>query len=100
LDCLLVAAANLLQLRERRGGDLRDLGQRLDAEGSVSCWFGTFRVGAYEPIGEVEELAQAARRLAGGHLLAVDGGVAGVLHEARLDRERAADQRLEARFGQ
>ena len=62
--------------------------------------FAPARVGAREPIGEVEELAQAAGGLSGRHRLAVRGGVAGVLHEARLDGERAADQRLEARLGE
>ena len=35
LDCLLEAAGDLLQLRERRRGDLRDARQRLDAEGRI-----------------------------------------------------------------
>ena len=48
----------------------------------------------------MEEFAQAACGLSGRHRLAVRGGVAGVLHEARLDGERAADQRLEARLGE
>ena len=88
-NCASVVAAHLRHAR-----------QRLDAEGGIGRRLRPARIGAREPIGEVEELAQAARGLAGRHLLAVRGGVAGVLHEARLDGERAADQRLEARLGE
>jgi hypothetical protein len=98
-DRLLETAGDLLQLGQRRGGDLRELRQRLDAEGRLGRRLRALRVGAGEPIGDVEELAQAAGGLAGRHLLAVDGGVAGVLHKARLDRESAAEERLEARLG-
>ena len=48
----------------------------------------------------MEEFAQAGRRLGGRYGLTVGGGVAGVLDEARLDGERAPDQRLEAWLGE
>ena len=100
LDRLLEAAGDLLQLRERRRRHLRDARQRFDAEGGIGRRLRPARIGAREPIGDVEEFAQAACGLSGRHRFAVRGGVAGVLHEARLDRERAADQRLEARLGE
>ena len=100
LDRLLEAAGDLLQLRERRRRHLRDLRQRLDAECRIGRRLRAAGVGARKPIGDVKEFAQAAGGLSGRHRLAVRGGVAGVLHEARFDGERAADQRLEARLGQ
>ena len=100
LDGFREAAADLLQLRQRLRRHLREPRQRLDAEGGIGRGLGAARIVVGEPIGDVEELAQAGRRLRGRNRLAVGGGVAGVLDEARLGRKRAADQRLERRFGE
>ena len=59
LDRLLEAAGDLLQLRERRRRHLRDARQRLDAEGRIGRRLRPARIGAREPIGDMEEFAQA-----------------------------------------
>ena len=63
---------------------------------NAASGLGSVSIGAGEPIGDVEEFAQRACGLRTRHRLAVRRGVAGVLDEARLDGERAADQRLES----
>ena len=100
LDRLLEAAADLLQLRQRLRRHLGKTRQRLDAERGIRRGLRAARIIAREPIGDVEEFAQAGRGLGGGNCLAVRGSVAGVLDEARLDRKRAPDQRLERGLGE
>lgn len=96
---LLETTGDLLQLRECGGGDLRDLRQRFDAEGRVGRWLRATRIIARKPIGDVEEFTQAACGLPSRHRFAVHCGVTGVLHEARLDSERAANQCLKTWLG-
>ena len=59
LDRLLEAAADLLQLRQRLRRHLGEARQRVDPERGVRRRLGAARIGAGEPIGDVEEFAQA-----------------------------------------
>ena len=65
LDRLLEAPADLLQLRERLRRHLRQSRQRFDAEGGVGRRLRAAPIGAREPVGDVEEFAQAGGRLSG-----------------------------------
>lgn len=92
LDRLLEAPADLLQLRERLRRHLRQSRQRFDTEGGVGRRLRAARIGAREPVGDMEEFAQAGGRLSGRDRFAMRCGVAGVLDEARLGGERLSDQ--------
>ena len=99
LDRLLEAPADLLQLRERLRRHLRQSRQRFDTEGGVGRRLRAARIGAREPVGDMEEFAQAGGRLSGRDRFAMRCGVAGVLDEARLGGERLSDQGPEGRLG-
>jgi hypothetical protein len=99
LDRLLEAPADLLQLRERLRRHLRQSRQRFDTEGGVGRRLRAARIGTREPVGDMEEFAQAGGRLSGRDRFAMRCGVAGVLDEARLGGERLSDQRCAASVG-
>jgi hypothetical protein len=89
----------LLQLPERAGRDMGRVRQRLRRENEVRRRFGSTCIGAREPVGYVEQLADGGNRLRRRHGTGfVHRCVAEVFDDPRLGDDRLSDQTTETRL--